>query len=82
MKSLLKIDKLKEFIAPKMTYLITLLENKEKSSVYTGGNINGIYRYLEIIGSPTALNTSVQRSHHFGPSSSINNDTETIQLFI
>ena len=43
------------------------------------GNIHGLYRYLEMIESPTILTTSVQRSHHFGPSYSINNDTTTIQ---
>ena len=75
MKSLLKIDKLKEFIAPNMTYLITLLENNGNSVVYTGGNIHGIYRYIYMIGDPTTLTTSGQHSNNFGPSSSINNDT-------
>ena len=41
--------------------------------------MRGIYRYLEIIGSPTTLTTSGQRSHNFGPSSSSNNYAETIQ---
>ena len=44
-----------------MTDLIT--------SVYKGGNIHGLYRYLEIIGPLTTLNTSDQRSRHFGPTS-------------
>ena len=37
-----------------------------KSAVYTEGNINGIYRYMEILGYPITLTTSGQRSHHFG----------------
>ena len=35
-----------------------------------------------MIGSLTTLNTSVQSSHHFGPSYSINNDTAYLQKFI
>ena len=58
-----------------MTDLITFLDKNGKLAVYTGGNIHGIYRYLEIIGSPTILTTSGERSNHFGPSSSSNNDT-------
>ena len=61
-------DKLRSFIAPKMTYLTTFLDNNGKYSVYTEGDIHGIYCYLEIIGSPTPLTTSGQRFHHFGPS--------------
>ena len=57
MKEFPKSDKIKAFIAPKMTDLITFLENNGKSAVYTGRNINGIYSYLEMIGSPTALTT-------------------------
>ena len=60
-------DKLRAFIAPKMTYLIIFLDNKGKSAVYTVREINGIYRYLEIIGDPTTLTTSGQRYHHFSP---------------
>ena len=65
-----------------MTDLITLFDNNLKSAVYKGGNINGIYIYLEMIGAPTELNTSVQRSHHFGPSPFINNDTSSLQPVI
>ena len=65
-----------------MTDPITLFDNNRKSAVYTGGDINGIYRYLEIIGGPTTLITSGQRSHHFSPSYSINNNAETPQLVI
>ena len=82
MKSFTKSDKLKVFILPKVTDLITFLDNNKKSSVYTGGDIHGIYRYIEIIGDPTTLTTSCQRSHHVGPSSSVNNDTAYIQLGI
>ena len=35
-----------------------------------------------MIGSPTILTTSCQRSHHFGPSSSIKNYTEYLQTVI
>ena len=36
-----------------MKYLITLFYNNGISAVYTGGDIHGIYRYLEIIGALT-----------------------------
>ena len=65
-----------------MTYLITFLENNRKSSVYTGGEIHGIYRYLDMIGDPTKLTTSGQRSNHFGPSSPRKNYTATLQPVI
>ena len=78
MKALTKSEKLKAFIAPNMTDLMTLLDNNDKSAVYTVGDIHGIYRYLDMIGAPTTLNTSGQRSHHFVPSSSSNNDASTI----
>ena len=35
-----------------------------------------------MIGVRTALTTSGQRSHHFGPSSYTKNDAETLQIFI
>ena len=82
MNSLTKSEKLRAFIAPKMTYLITFLDNNRKSAVYTGGDTNGIYRYLVMSGAPTTLTTSGQQSHHFCPSSSINNDAATIQPVI
>ena len=78
MKSFSNIVKLKAFIATNMTYLITLLENNGKYAVYTGGNIHGIYCYLEMIGYPMTLITLGQRSHNFSPSSDINNDSATI----
>ena len=77
-----KIDKIKAFIAPKMTDLITFLTNNRKSSIYTGENINGTYHYIEMIGYPATLTISGQRSHHLGTSSSTNNDAETLQPVI
>ena len=50
-KELSKSDKLKALIAPNMTDLITFLDNNGKSTVYTGGDIHGIYSYLDMIGS-------------------------------
>ena len=82
MKALSKRDKLKVFIAPKMTYLITLPDNNRKSTVYTGLNIHGIYFYIDIIGAPTILNTLGQRSHNFGLSYSINDDISCLRPFI
>ena len=81
-KSLLKSDKLRYFIAPKMTDLIKFLDNNEKYAVYTGWDIHGIYRYLDTIGAPTLLNTSGQSSHHFIPSYYINTDTASLQPVI
>ena len=40
-----------------MTYLITFLDNKGTSAVYTGEEIDVIYIYLEMIGAQTTLNT-------------------------
>ena len=59
-KEFSKSKKLKAYIAPKITDIITLLDNNGKSSVYKGGNIHGPYCYLEMIGAPTTLTTSVQ----------------------
>ena len=61
-----------------MIYLITFLDN----SIYTGGDIRGIYRYLETIEASTTLTTSGQRSHNFSPSSSRNNNASTLQSVI
>ena len=55
---------------------------QRKFTVYTGVNINGLCCYLEMIGDPNTLTTSGQRSCHFGPSSSINNDIETLLTVI
>ena len=82
MKSHPNIDKIKEFIAPKMADTTKLLDNNGKLAVYTGGNIKGLYCYIESIGSPITLTISSQRYHHFGPSSYTNNDTSTLQLVI
>ena len=75
MKALSKSENFKAFIAPKMTDIVTLPDNNVKYAVYTGGNIHGLYRYLDIIGDPTTLTTPSQRSNHIGISSSINNYT-------
>ena len=82
MKALSKRKKIIYFIAPKMTDLITFLDNNGKYSIYTGGYIIGIYCYLEMIGYPTILTTSGQCSHHFSPSSSSNNDASTLHPVI
>ena len=66
----------------KMTDLITFPDNNGKYAIYKGGKIHGIYRYLDIIGAPTTLTTSGQRSHNFGSLSSIKNDTASIQPVI
>ena len=65
-KYLSKRNKLKEFIEPKMINLTTLLDNNRNLDVYKGGNIHGLYRYLENIEYPTTLTTSGQRFHQFG----------------
>ena len=38
MKSFTNSEKLRSFIAPKMTYLITFLDKNGKYAVYTGGD--------------------------------------------
>ena len=58
MKEFSKRDKTKAFIEPKMTYLTTFLDNDGKYAVHIGGNINGIYCYLKIIGAPKKLTTA------------------------
>ena len=82
MEALTKSDKLKAFIAPNMTDLITLLDKSGKFAIYDGGDIHGIYRYIEMVGDPTTLTTTVHLSHHFGSSSSINNYATTLQPVI
>ena len=81
-KAFTNSEKLRDFIAPKMTYLITFLDKNGKSSVYIGGDIHGIYLYLEMIGAPTTLTTSGQSSYNLAPSSSRNNDAANIQPVI
>ena len=65
-----------------MRDLTTSLYNNVKLAVYTGGNIHEPYPYLEIIVTWNNLTYSGQISHHFGPSSSTNNDAATIQTVI
>ena len=67
MKALTNSEKLKAFMAPKITDLINFIDTKGKYAVYDGGDIHGIYHYLETIGAPTTLTTICHRSHHFGP---------------
>ena len=81
-KALSNNDKIRAFIAPKMTDLIIFLDNTGKSAVYIGRDIHCIYRYLEMIGYPTTFTTLGQRSHHFSPSYSSNNDAATLQPVI
>ena len=64
-KALSNNDKLRAFISPKITDLITFLDNNRKYAVYTGVDVHGIYLYLDMIGAPTTLTTSGQHSHHF-----------------
>ena len=82
MKALKKSEKIRVFIAPKMTYLITFLDRNGKSAVYTGLYIHVIYRNIQMIGYPTTLTTSGKRSHRFSPSSLRNNYAETLQPVI
>ena len=65
-----------------MIDLITFLDNNVRLAIYTGGNIHELYRYLEIIGDPTNLTSSVQCYHHFCTSSSTNNDKATLNSVI
>ena len=81
-KVLSKSDKIKSFIAHKMTDLITFLDNNGKSAVYAGVNIHRLYHYSEMIGYTTTLITSGQISHHLGHSFSTNNYTATHQPVI
>ena len=81
-KALSNSDKLKAFIAPKITYFITFLNNNGKLAIYTGVNIHGLYCYLYMVVAPTTLTASGQRSRHFVTSSYTNNDTETLQTVI
>ena len=78
MNSFSKSDKLKEFRATKMTNLITFLDKNIKFAIYTGGGINLLCPYIDIIGDPDTFTNSVQSSFHFGPSHSTNNDTVTL----
>ena len=59
MKALTKSEKLKAFMAPKMTDLITFIDTNKKYTEYNGGDIHGIYRYLEIIGAINGFSFSL-----------------------
>ena len=67
MKKFSDSDIPKAFIAPKMTYLIKLIDYNGNLSVYTGGDVHVLYNYLEMIGATNTLTTSCQCSNHFGP---------------
>ena len=82
MKTLSNSDKLRAFIATKMKDIITFLDNNVKSTVYIGKIIHGIYHYLDMIVATTTSNTSGRLYHHFRPSSTINNDTSSLQTVI
>ena len=68
MKALTKSEKLKAFIAPTITDLTTFHDKNGKSAVNEGGDIHGIYCYIDMIEAPTTLTTSGHRSNHFCPS--------------
>ena len=82
MKVFLKSKKIKALILPNMRDLFTFPDNNERSDVYTGEIIHGLYHYLEIIGSPNTLTTSGHCYHHFGPSSWTIHFIATIQPVI
>ena len=65
-----------------MTDLITFFDINKNLAIYTGENIHGLYHYLKFIGFLPIFNTSVQRSHHFGTSTSTNNDTGNLKPVI
>ena len=68
MKVLSNSGKIRDFIVDKMTDIITFFDNYVTFTVYTGRDIHGIYRLLEMIGDPTTLTTLGKRSNHFSPS--------------
>ena len=81
-KDFLKRNKIKVFVAPKMTYIITFLDNNVKLAVHTAENIHGIYPYIKMIGTTIKFTTSGHLYHHFDSSSSTNNDTSTLHPVI
>ena len=82
MISLSESDKLKEFVAPKITDLITFLDHHSKIAICTGENIHDLYNYLDMIGYSTNLNYPVQHYHPFDTSYSTNNGTASIHTVI
>ena len=64
-----------------MIDLIKLLE-KMKFGYPHRGKLHGIYNYLDMIGSPTNLTSSIYISHTFGNQYSNKNDTSSIQIVI
>ena len=47
----------RSLVGDKVSTERTFLYNNGKLDVYTEGNINGIYSYLEMIGAPKTLTT-------------------------
>ena len=80
MKPFSKRDKNEVFITTMMTDIIKFLYNNGKSAIYIGGNMHELY--LEMIGSPTQLTSSGQRSHYFDTSYYTKNDTSNIYTVI
>ena len=62
--------------------IIKLPDNNGKLSIYTGGNIRGIYIYLENIWAPNDLTTLGQWYKYFDTSYCTNNDTATLHRVI
>ena len=75
-----KCDVLKDFVAPKMTGFTALIEKHGKEVSYYASDINYIYSYLEMIGSPTNLTYSIWHSQFFGLNT--NTDTESLHPVI
>ena len=65
-----------------MKNLITFHDNNGKLAIYIGENIHRLYRYIEMIGIPTKLTSSGQRSNYFGDLSYTDNDTVTLHPVI
>ena len=65
MKELSKCDKINATIAPKMIYLIAFFHKNVKSDICTGGDIYGLYCYIETIEYPTNLTYLSQQYHNF-----------------
>ena len=82
MKVLSNSENLNPFIAPKMTDIITFLDNNGKLAIFAEVNIHGFYCCLEVIVSPITFATSVHHSFHSDPSYFTNNDTATLQPVI
>ena len=65
-----------------MIDLVTLPDNNGKLAIYKGGNIHGLYSYLEISGASNTFNNLGQISNKYSPPYPTNNDTEPPQAVI